>query len=127
MKKLPPKVTGIGGIFFFSKNPDKTKQWYAQHLGLATNPWGSTFEFRNAHRPEEINYLQWSPFEQDSDYFSPSKKAFMINSEYKTSRAWWKSLKKKASMYWTKSQVTIMENLSIYSMMREIKSSFGNL
>ena len=79
MKKLPPKITGIGGIFFFSKNPDKTKQWYAQHLGLATNPWGSTFEFRNAHRPEEINYLQWSPFEQDSDYFSPSKKAFMIN------------------------------------------------
>jgi len=63
LKKLPPKVTGIGGIFFFSKNPDKTKQWYAQHLGLATNPWGSTFEFRNAHRPEEINYLQWSPFE----------------------------------------------------------------
>ena len=74
MKNLPPKVTGIGGIFFFSKNPDKTKQCYAQHLGLATNPWGSTFEFRNAYRPEEANYLQWSPFEQDSDYLRPPKK-----------------------------------------------------
>ena len=76
---LPPKVTGIGGIFFFSKNTEKTKAWYAQHLDLATDQWGSTFEFRNAHRPEEINYLQWSPFQEKSDYFTPSKKEFMIN------------------------------------------------
>ena len=76
---LTPKVTGIGGIFFFSKDPEKTKKWYAHHLGLAVNEWGSSFEFRNAHRPEEINYLQWSPFEEKSDYFIPSKKEFMIN------------------------------------------------
>ena len=25
------------------------------------------------------NYLQWSPFERNSDYFNPSKKEFMIN------------------------------------------------
>jgi predicted enzyme related to lactoylglutathione lyase len=74
-----PKVTGIGGIFFFSENPEKTKQWYADHLGLETNEWGSSFEFRNANRPEEINYLQWSPFKENSDYFAPSKKEFMIN------------------------------------------------
>ena len=43
------------------------------------NQWGSSFEFRNTHRPEEINYLQWSPFQEDSDYFSPSNKPFMIN------------------------------------------------
>lgn len=24
----PPKVTGIGGIFFFSNDPEKTKKWY---------------------------------------------------------------------------------------------------
>jgi predicted enzyme related to lactoylglutathione lyase len=74
-----PKVTGIGGIFFFSENPEKTNEWYAKHLGLRVNQWGSSFEFRNAHRPEEINYLQWSPFKQGSDYFAPSKKEFMIN------------------------------------------------
>jgi predicted enzyme related to lactoylglutathione lyase len=74
-----PKVTGIGGIFFFSENPDKTKKWYAENLGLAVNQWGSSFEFRNAHRPDEINYLQWSPFAKDSTYFAPSKKPFMIN------------------------------------------------
>jgi predicted enzyme related to lactoylglutathione lyase len=76
---IPPKVTGIGGIFFFSDDPDRTKAWYAEHLGLATNPWGSTFEFRNANRPEEINYLQWSLFERGSSYFAPSTKEFMIN------------------------------------------------
>ena len=74
-----PKVTGIGGIFFFSENPEKTKEWYSKNLGLEVNQWGSSFEFRNANRPDEINYLQWSPFKQGSDYFAPSKKEFMIN------------------------------------------------
>jgi predicted enzyme related to lactoylglutathione lyase len=78
-QELTPKVTGIGGIFFFAANPEQTKAWYAEHLGLEVNPWGSSFEFRNAHRPDEINYLQWSPFEQGSDYFAPSKKEFMVN------------------------------------------------
>ncbi len=74
-----PKVTGIGGIFFFSEDPEKTKEWFAENLGLEVNQWGSSFEFRNANRPDEINYLQWSPFKQGSEYFSPSKKEFMVN------------------------------------------------
>ena len=74
-----PKVTGIGGIFFFTDDTEKTKQWYADNLGLETTQWGSSFEFRNANRPEEINYLQWSPFKKGSEYFDPSKKEFMIN------------------------------------------------
>ncbi|MBB6612864.1 VOC family protein [Pontibacter sp. Tf4] len=74
-----PKVTGIGGIFFFSDNPQETKDWYAKNLGLEVNEWGSTFETRNASRPEEINYLQWSPFKTGSEYFAPSKREFMIN------------------------------------------------
>ncbi|MCB9360988.1 MAG: VOC family protein [Flavobacteriales bacterium] len=78
-KDLTPKVTGIGGIFFFSDNPEKTREWYAKNLGLETNDYGSSFEFRNANRPEEINYLQWSPFKNGSEYFTPSKKEFMIN------------------------------------------------
>ena len=74
-----PKVTGIGGVFFKSKDTEQTKEWYAKNLGLATNQWGSTFEFRNANHPNEINYLQWSPFKKESDYFLPSEKEFMIN------------------------------------------------
>ena len=74
-----PKVTGIGGIFFFSDNPKKTNEWYSKNLGLETNEYGSTFEFRNANKPDEINSLQWSPFKKGSEYFAPSKKEFMIN------------------------------------------------
>jgi len=74
-----PKVTGIGGIFFFTEDTEKTKQWYSENLGLETNEYGSSFETRNANRPEEINYLQWSPFKTGSAYFAPSKKEFMIN------------------------------------------------
>ena len=75
-----PKATGIGGIFFFSENPKETKEWYAKNLGLEINAWGSaSFESRNLYRPEEVTSLQWKPFKKGDEYFSPSKKEFMIN------------------------------------------------
>lgn len=79
MNDTTPRVTGIGGIFFSSENPTETKDWYSKNLGLEINEWGSSFEFRNANRPDEINYLQWSPFKKGTEYFAPSKKEFMIN------------------------------------------------
>jgi len=74
-----PRVTGIGGIFFFSTDVEKSKEWYINNLGLKTNPWGASFEFRNANDPSQINYLQWSPFSDGNEYFAPSEKEFMIN------------------------------------------------
>lgn len=74
-----PKVTGIGGIFFKTENPKETREWYGKHLGLSINDYGSSFETRNANNPEEINYTQWSPFGENTEYFEPSKKEFMIN------------------------------------------------
>jgi len=79
MKDTTPKVTGIGGIFFKSEDPKTTREWYGKNLGLAIDDYGSPFEFRNANRSEEINYLRWSPFEKETDYFNPSEKDFMIN------------------------------------------------
>ena len=74
-----PRVTGIGGIFFFSDNPELTRVWYSKNLGLDVNEWVSSFEVRNVNQPDKINYLQWSPFQAGSEYFAPSKKEFMIN------------------------------------------------
>jgi len=72
-----PRVTGIGGIFFFSDNPKETKEWYAKNLGLDINEWGSSsFESRDLNNPDQINSLQWSPFKKGDEYFSPSKKRF---------------------------------------------------
>jgi predicted enzyme related to lactoylglutathione lyase len=75
-----PKVTGIGGIFFFSDNPKETKDWYAKNLGVEINAWGAvSFDSRNINNPDEVESLQWSPFKKGDEYFSPSKKEFMIN------------------------------------------------
>lgn len=75
-----PKVTGIGGVFFFSDNPKDTKEWYAKNLGLEISEWGTvSFESRDLNKPDEVTSLQWCPFKKGDEYFSPSKKEFMIN------------------------------------------------
>jgi len=77
---VTPKVTGIGGIFFFADDLQETKKWYAKNLGIEFTEWGScNFEFRDVNNPEEIGSLQWTPFKKGSEYFAPSKKEFMIN------------------------------------------------
>jgi predicted enzyme related to lactoylglutathione lyase len=101
-----PKVTGIGGIFFFSDNPEETKQWYGRNLGLEIDDYGSAFEFRNANRPDEINYLRWSPFQKGSEYFSPSRKEFMINYRVQNIEGLVKQLKKNG--------VTILDEIESY-------------
>jgi len=73
------KASGIGGIFFRCNDPEKVKEWYNKNLGLAVNEYGSSFEFRNLYIKDEINYLQWSPFIKDTEYFSPSEKNLMMN------------------------------------------------
>jgi predicted enzyme related to lactoylglutathione lyase len=73
------KVTGIGGIFFKTKDPEKMRAWYQKNLGLVTNEYGSLFEFRSTDEPERKGYLQWSPFSENTKYFEPSQKEFMIN------------------------------------------------
>lgn len=75
----PKRVTGIGGIFFKCKDPQAVRNWYAQHLGLKTDQYGTTFEWRYADQPEKQGYSVWSTFGADTDYFRPSEKEFMIN------------------------------------------------
>ncbi|KAA3648907.1 MAG: VOC family protein [Bacteroidetes bacterium] len=88
------KVTGIGGIFFKTPNPEKMKAWYAKNLGLITNEYGSVFEFRKADKPNEKAYLNWSPMSKDSTYFDPSEKEFMINYRVENIEELVKELKK---------------------------------
>jgi predicted enzyme related to lactoylglutathione lyase len=73
------KVTGIGGIFFKCKDPDKIKEWYKTHLGLDTDQYGTSFEWRQGADTTKKGFTQWSPFSETSKYFEPSTKEFMIN------------------------------------------------
>jgi predicted enzyme related to lactoylglutathione lyase len=90
-----PKVTGVGGIFFYSDNPEESQKWYAENLGIEMNDWGSSsFESRDLNNPEQINSLQWKPFKKGDEYFLPSKKEFMINYQVQNIEALVSKLKK---------------------------------
>ena len=73
------KVTGIGGIFFKSKDPKKMREWYSTNLGLKTNAYGAVFEWYQGADQQKKGFSQWSPFSERTKYFEPSAKDFMIN------------------------------------------------
>jgi len=73
------RVTGIGGIFFKTKNVDTLKKWYENHLGIKTDEYGAGFKSRQWSYPEKSHYLQWSPMKEDTEHLSPSEKPYMIN------------------------------------------------
>jgi predicted enzyme related to lactoylglutathione lyase len=102
-----PKATGIGGIFFYSDDPNETKEWYTKNLGIEINDWGSSsFESRNIDRPDKINSLQWKPFKNGDEYFSPSKKDFMINYQVQNIEGLVNKLKENG--------VTILDSITAY-------------
>lgn len=73
-----PRATGIGGIFFKSKDPKALKEWYTKYLGMPMNEYGAMFEYGDADA-DGRGYLQWSAFGARTKYFAPSPKDFMIN------------------------------------------------
>lgn len=65
-------VTGIGGIFFRSKDAKKLSEWYRLHFGItdsqSNEPWIT-----------EKGATVFAPFKQDTDYFGKKEQVFMIN------------------------------------------------
>ena len=80
--KQPPRqrVAGLGGVFFKAKNPKKLTAWYGRHLGVPVDTHGyvSFREDPKAMRGRDWCVV-WSPFDQDTSYFKPSRKQFMVN------------------------------------------------
>jgi len=60
-------VTGIGGVFFRSNDPDALSAWYKTHLGVGG------FDWRQAEGPTIV-----APFPKSTDYFA-AEKAWMLN------------------------------------------------
>ena len=88
------KVTGIGGIFFKCKDPNKMKEWYKTHLGLDTDKYGTNFEWRQGEDSTKYGFTQWSPFGEKTTYFEPSTKEYMINYRVKNLEQLVQQLKK---------------------------------
>ncbi len=75
------RVTGLGGVFFKTKDPQAIKQWYETHLGMKMDAWGFAFKWIDPEQPQApaLASTAWSPFPDTTPYFAPSNKSFMIN------------------------------------------------
>ncbi|MBF6643891.1 MULTISPECIES: VOC family protein [Chryseobacterium] len=100
------KVTGIGGIFLKCKDPKAINEWYKTHLGFDTTPYGTSFEWLEKDSGKE-GITQWNTFPEESDYFQPSEKDFMINYRVDNLDALVEELKGQG--------VTLVDQVAVYS------------
>lgn len=104
--KTMKRVTGIGGIFFKCKDPKKITEWYQKHLGLPVNPYGAMFEWYETADSTKKAQTQWTPFSENTKYFDPSTKEFMINYRVENLEELVEELKKEG--------VTIVDSIETY-------------
>ena len=100
------KVSGIGGVFFKCKDPQKVKDWYAKNLGVEGDEYGVNFEWIQADDPSKKGMTVWAPFPGDTKYFDPSEKDFMINYRVENLEALVAELKSAG--------VTILDDIATY-------------
>lgn len=100
------RVTGIGGIFFKCKDPKAVNEWYKTHLGFDTTPYGTSFEWREVDDSTKKGLTQWNLFAENTKYFEPSAKDFMINYRVADLEALVKELRKE--------NVTIVDKIETY-------------
>ena len=100
------RVTAIGGIFFKCKDPEAQQNWYAQHLGIAMDKYGTSFEWRHSDDATKKGYSVWSPFDKATDYFGDASQQYMINYRVDDLEALIKQLKEEG--------VTIVDQMEIY-------------
>jgi glyoxylase I family protein len=63
-------VTGIGGLFFRSQDPDARAKWYREHLGIEAG--------QDAIWEQQAGMTVFAPFAADTDYFAADQ-SFMLN------------------------------------------------
>lgn len=70
------RITGIGGVFIKSADPHALSAWYRDKLGIEIESWGGAVLKQSPQSPPQA---VWSPFEEGTQYFEPSKRDVMIN------------------------------------------------
>ena len=74
-----PRVTGLGGVFFKTRDPKATLDWYHTHLGLDAAGGSFAFQWREKARPDEVGYTIWCAFPETTKYFGPGDQTCMLN------------------------------------------------
>ncbi|MEZ4456816.1 MAG: VOC family protein [Gemmatimonadales bacterium] len=73
------RVTGIGGVFYKARDAAALRTWYQERLGVDVQDYGGAqFLFNRRDKPG-VGYAVWSVFGEDSKYFDPSDKPYMVN------------------------------------------------
>jgi predicted enzyme related to lactoylglutathione lyase len=70
------RITGIGGVFVASKNPEALAGWYHDVLGLSVEGWGGAL-FRS-DAPGHPAVTTWAAMPADG-HFAPSSREMMLN------------------------------------------------
>lgn len=78
-EKKMPHVTGIGGVFFKSKDHKALAAWYQKHLGVSIEAWGGAALKWTEDKAEDKGVTVWHVADAKKDWFSPSQSTFMIN------------------------------------------------
>ena len=74
------KVTGIGGVFLKCRgDSDALAAWYGKHLGMPLETWGGAVLRWPDDKAEDGGLTVWTLAGKDSQWFSPSESAVMIN------------------------------------------------
>ena len=74
------RVTGIGGVFFKSRDDGKAlSTWYEKHLGMRLEDFGGAILQWTDDTAEDEGITVWNVAQRDSEWFSPSESTFMIN------------------------------------------------
>jgi predicted enzyme related to lactoylglutathione lyase len=73
----PGHITGLGGVFVKSRDPEALSAWYRDVLGIEVQSWGGAMLAYDA--PGHPDMLVWNPFPETSDYFAPSSRELMLN------------------------------------------------
>lgn len=68
-------VTGIGGLFFRSKDPDALNRWYEQNLGVTAVP--KTYD--GECWVQEAGPTVWAAFSHDTTMFGRPEQQWMVN------------------------------------------------
>jgi hypothetical protein len=81
------RVTGIGGIFFKTRDPEALQRWYAEQLGVPVDAHGGiTFTWDDPQHPRREGATVLGLFAPDSGYFGPEPSPFMLNFRVRDSR-----------------------------------------
>ncbi len=74
------RITGIGGVFFKSRNDRAAlAAWYQEHLGISLEDFGGAVLRWPDDKAEDKGLTVWHIAEKESQWFSPSDSSFMIN------------------------------------------------